>query len=230
MKQLATCLLRMFNRMEEAYNNNAFSERKTMDNLYNADIAYALLVIGFIFALLAIVTPGTGVIEIVALALLALAGIAIYQLSFNPWALIILLLSVVPFVYAIRKPKREWALALSILGFIVGSLYIFPTSGLLPAVNPFLAVGFSLIVAVFLWFTVRKVVAAYGTRPLQDLHKLVGLVGQAKTAIQEEGTVQVAGELWSAHSEKLIPAGSRVHVLSREGFMLVVEPEDQPKE
>jgi membrane-bound ClpP family serine protease len=200
-----------------------------MESLYNANIAYVLLVVGFVFALLAIVTPGTGIIEIVALFLLTLAGVAVFHLSFNPWALIILVLAVIPFVYAIRKPKREWALALSILGVIVGSLYLFPSTGLLPAVNPILAVVMSVLMAGFLWLTVRKVVKAYAARPLQDLHSLIGKVGQAKTRIQEDGSVQVAGELWSARSEKEIQAGSWVCVLRREGFVLIVEPDDQSK-
>jgi len=39
----------------------------------------------------------------------------------------------------------------------------------------------------------------------------------------------VASELWSARSEQPIPAGSRIHVISREGFTLVVETDDQSK-
>ncbi len=193
-----------------------------MEILYNPDIAYVLLVAGFVFALLAIVTPGTGLIEIMALFLLALAGFAIYNVGFNLWALIILILSIIPFVYAIRKPKREWALVLSILGVIAGSLYLFPSKGFVPAVNPILASVVSLLVAGFLWLVVRKVVAAYRAHPLQDLKKLIGQTGETKTRVHETGSVQVSGELWSARSEKPIPAGSRVHVVSREGFILVV--------
>ena len=200
-----------------------------MEILYNADIAYVLLVVGFVLALLAIVTPGTGIIEIGAFFLLVLAGIGITRIGFNLWALIILILAVIPFIYAIRKPKREWALALSIVGVIAGSLYLFPSSGLLPAVNPFVAILFSLAIAGFLWWAIRKVVAAHHARPLQDLQKVVGQVGEAKTRIQEEGSAQVAGELWSARSEKSIPAGSRVRVLRREGFVLIVEHDDQSK-
>ena len=200
-----------------------------MDILNNADIAYVLLVVGFVLALLAIVTPGTGVIEIGAFFLLALAGFGIYQIGFNLWALIILVISIIPFVYAIRKPKREWALALSILGVIAGSLYLFPTTSFLPAVNPFLATLISLLVAGFLWWAIRKVVAAHHARPLQDLQKLIGQTGEAKSRILEEGSVQVAGELWSARSEKPIPAGSHVRVLSREGFTLIVEHYDQSR-
>jgi membrane-bound ClpP family serine protease len=52
------------------------------------------------------------------------------------------------------------------------------------------------------------------------------MVGEAKTNIHQEGSVQVDGELWTAHSEEMIPIGSRVRVVDRNGFMLVVEAAD----
>lgn len=200
-----------------------------MEILYNPNIAYVLLVVGFVLALLAIVAPGTGLLEVGAFFLLALAGFATYQIGFNLWALIILILSLIPFVYAIRKPKREWALALSILGVIAGSLYLFSSEGFLPAVNPILAALVSLLVAGFLWWTIRKVVTAHHARPLQDLQSLIGQIGEAKTRVQEEGSVQMAGELWSARSDKPIPAGSRVRVVSREGFVLIITLDEHSK-
>ena len=200
-----------------------------MDILLNPNIAYVLLVLGSILLLMAIVTPGTHLLEGGALFMLVLAGYAIYHLGFNLWALIVLILSLVPFVYAIQKPKRERFLALSLLGVIIGSVYLFPSSGLLPAVNPFVAVVVSALSAGFLWLVVRKSIQAHHARPLQDLSALIGKTGQAKTRVQEEGSVQMAGELWSARSEKPIPAGSRVRVVSREGFVLVVTLDEQSK-
>jgi membrane-bound serine protease (ClpP class) len=194
-----------------------------MEFLYNPNIAYVLLIAGFTLALLALVAPGTGVLEIAAFFLLALAGVSIFHIGFNLWALVVLVLSLLPFIYATRKPKREWALLLSIIGVIAGSLYLFPSNGLLPAVNPLLAIIVSLSIAGFLWLVIRKVVAAHDKRPLQDLQSLIGQIGEAKTRIEEEGSVQVAGELWSARSEKPIMAGSRVRVLGREGFILIVK-------
>ena len=200
-----------------------------MDILLNPNIAYILLVLGSVLLLMAIVTPGTHLLEGGALFMLALAGYAIYRLGFNLWALIVLGLSLVPFVYAIQKPKRELILALSLLGVIIGSVYLFPSSGWLPAVNPAVAVIVSALSAGFLWLVVRKGIQAHHARPLQDLKNLIGQTGQAKTRVQEEGSVQVAGELWSARSQKSIQAGSRVRVVSREGFVLVVTLDDQSK-
>ena len=78
-----------------------------MDFLLEPNIAYLILLGGVLLGLMAIVTPGTGLFEVGAFFCLALAGYAIYNLSFNWWALVILVLSIVPFVYAIQKPKRE---------------------------------------------------------------------------------------------------------------------------
>jgi membrane-bound serine protease (ClpP class) len=200
-----------------------------MNFLLDPNIAYLLLVFGSVTLLLAIVTPGTGLLEVGAIFLLMIAGYAIYHLGFNVWALIALGLALVPFLYAIQKPRREWALALSILGVIIGSLYLFPSKGFLPAVNPILAILVSLIVAGFLWLVTRKAVATFHARPMQDLKSLVGQIGQAKTEVSDSGSVQVDSELWSARSGKLIPAGSRIRVVSREGFTLIVERDDQSK-
>ncbi|MGA2502903.1 MAG: NfeD family protein [Anaerolineales bacterium] len=197
--------------------------------LLDPNIAYILLVFGSILLLMAIVTPGTHLLEGGAIFLLALAGYAIYNLGFNVWALIVLILSLIPFIYSIQKPKREPILALSLLGVIIGSVYLFPSNGLLPAVNPFLALVVSVIAAGFLWLAVRKGMQAYHARPLQDLSALIGKTGQAKTRVEVDGVVQMAGELWSARSEIPVPAGGRVRVVSREGFVLVVTPEEQSK-
>ena len=203
-----------------------------MNILLNANIAYLLLMFGSVFVLLALVTPGTHLLEGGALLLLAAAGFEVFQLGFNVWALIVLILALVPFIYAIyatKRPWREWALALSILALIVGSLYLFPGKGWLPAVNPILAVVISALSAAFLWMAARKGMQAQRARPLQDLKGLIGQVGQAKTEVFDSGSVQVASELWSARSEQPIPAGSRIRVVSRAGFTLVVETDDQSK-
>lgn len=197
-----------------------------MDFLLDPNIAYLFLLGGVLMAMLALATPGTGFLEIGAFFCIALAGYAVYNLSFNGWALIILALSIVPFIYAIQKPKRELYLGLSILLLVAGSVFMFPSTGVQPTVNPFVAVVASALVTGFLWIAVRKSVEAAHERPSHDLDALVGQIGEAKTKVHEDGSVQVAGELWSAQSEKEISAGSPIKVLRRDGFVLVVEKEN----
>ena len=110
-----------------------------MDFLLNPNVAYLILLGGILLGLMAVIVPGTGYFEIGALFCLALAGYAVYNLSFNWWALVILVLSIFPFLYSIQKPKREIYLGLSILLLVIGSVFLFATDGWKPAVNPFVA-------------------------------------------------------------------------------------------
>jgi membrane-bound serine protease (ClpP class) len=194
-----------------------------MDFLLDPNVAYLILLGGVLLAMLSLASPGTGFLEIGAFFCIVLAGYAIYKLSFNWWALLLLGLSLVPFVYAIQKPKREPFLALSILLLVAGSVFMFPRTADQAIVNPIVAIIASALVAGFLWIAVRKSVEATSVRPSHDLTGLVGQVGEARTKINEEGSVLVAGELWSARSAEPIPAGSSVRVLRREGFILIVE-------
>ena len=194
-----------------------------MDFLLDPNIAYLILLGAVLLGMMALASPGTGLLEIGALFCIALAGYAIYHLSFNWWALLLIGLSIVPFIYAIQKPKRELFLALSILLLVIGSIFMFPRTEGQSIVNPFVAIIASVLVAGFLWIAVRKSVEATHIKPSHDLTGLVGQVGEARTKVKEEGSVLVAGELWSARSETPIPAGSSIRVLGREGFTLIVE-------
>ena len=194
-----------------------------MEFLLNPNIAYLFLLGGVLLVMLALATPGTGFFEISALFCMVLAGYAVYSLSFNWWALVLIVLSIVPFIYSIQKPKRELYLGISILVLVVGSVFFFPRENGGPAVNPFVAFFASVLVSGFLWIAVGKTIQAAHARPSHDLNALVGKTGEAKTKIHDEGSVQVAGELWTAKSEKPIKAGSPIRVLRREGFVLIVE-------
>jgi len=193
-----------------------------MDFLLEPNIAYLILLSGVLLSLMAIVTPGTGLLEVGAFFCLALAGYAVYNLSFNWWAIVLLALSIVPFIYSIQKPKRELYLGLSIFLLVVGSVFLFAVDGWKPAVNPLVALVTSGLISTFLWIVVRKTVQAASVRPTHDLEVLPGLTGEAKSKIHDEGSVYVAGEMWSARSDEPIPAGSTIRVVRREGFILVV--------
>src|ERR1700690_1333221 len=122
-----------------------------MDILLNPNIAYLLLVAATFLGLVALTAPGSGIPEISALFCMVLAGYAVYHLSFNEWALAILVVSVVPFVFSIRGPRRELWLAVSIAGLTVGSVFFFPAGRGIISVKPALAIIKSALYAGFLW-------------------------------------------------------------------------------
>ena len=193
--------------------------------LLNPNVAYLLLVAGFTFATLSLLAPGTGLLEIGALFALLLAGWGIYNLPVNFWALGVLLLGVFPFLLAVRRSGRLTFLGISILALVVGSAFLFRGEGWRPAVDPVLALLVSVLVTGFFWVVVQKTLEAERARPTHDLDALVGSLGEAKTEVHMEGTVQVAGELWTARSAEPIPDGARIRVIGREGLILDVKPD-----
>lgn len=190
----------------------------------NPNIAYILLVSGFSMALLAVITPGTGVLEVIGIFVLLLAGWAVYSLPINYWALVILLLSIVPFVVAVVKKGHRLYLGLSIIALVVGSVFLFRGDvWWRPEISPVLAVIVSLLVGGFFWIVAQKTLEARAAPPVHDLDTLINAVGEAKTDIHHEGSAQVDGELWSAYSVEPIPGGAQVKVVRRDGFTLRVE-------
>ncbi|MGQ9832979.1 MAG: NfeD family protein [Candidatus Villigracilaceae bacterium] len=200
-----------------------------MNILLDPNVSYVLLVLGIFLAALALISPGTGMLEVGALFLTALAAYGAYNLGVNIWSLIVILLAVLLYFYAIRAKRPGLVLGLSILGLIGGSAFLF-TDGWKPLVNPFLAGIISVLSAGSMWLMITKALEAHRVQPRHSLEALIGQIGEAKTSIHEEGSVQVAGELWSARSLKPIRAGSRVRVLERDGFVLLVTSDEKTSE
>ena len=200
-----------------------------MDFLLDPNIAYILLVFVSMLLILAALNPGSGLLELGAIFLLLLAGWAIYNLSINPWALGLMFIGFGAFLLAVRGPNRRLLLTASILALVAGSSFLFRGEGWQPAVNPWLALVLSTISAGSFWLIAVKVLEAARARPTHDLSQLIGVIGEAKSEIFLEGSVHVSGELWTARSETLIPDGSQVRVIGREGFILLVEPYSKTK-
>ncbi len=202
-----------------------------MDLLTNPNVAYLLLAGGLVFAILALGAPGTGVLEIFALSLVLLSGYIVVSapISINWWAFPLILAGLVLFFLAVQKPNRMVHLVVSILALVLGSTYLFQGNvWYIPGVNPLLAAVVSIFSAGFFWLVARKVIESRSVPPSHDLEGLIGKIGEARTEIHRGGEVLVDSELWSARSTQIIPNGSRVRVIGREGFTLEVEAVDQP--
>lgn len=197
--------------------------------LLNPNLAYLLLVIGSLLAILALFTPGTGVLEIGAIFILILAGWQVYNLPVNLWALIVLVVGVVPFFLAVRRSRQLIYLGIAILAFIVGSSFLFRGDAWWqPAINPILTGVVSVLTGGFLWLTITKVLDADRSAPSHDLTNLVGAIGETRSSVHDEGSAQIAGELWTVRSAEPIPENTKVRVVKREGFVLEVETLQKP--
>jgi len=189
------------------------------------DVSYLFIVGGFLLAVLALFAPGTGVIEIAAISAVLLGGYGVISQPIHLWALIILLVGVIPFVFAVRKSGQIGYLIVSIVALGIGSSYIYnSTAWYLPGINPVLAFIISVLSGGFMWLVARKSLEALAIKPRNKLDELVGATGETQTEINHiDGSVYVGGENWSARSQQPIPVNARVRVVKREGFVLDVE-------
>lgn len=199
-----------------------------MEFSLDPNLAYLILVIATILAVLALLSPGSGFIEIGAVIAALFAAYSIYRLPLNGIALAILCVGGILFLVAFFRKDRRWILGSSILCLIIGSAFLFRSEHWWqPAVNPLLAILVSAATGSFFWVIGRKLLEASVATPHHDPDRLIGELGEAKTDIHQHGSVQVDGELWSATSHTPIPAGSLVRVVKRDGFTLEVVKEEQ---
>jgi membrane-bound serine protease (ClpP class) len=190
------------------------------------DILYVLFVLGLWTLALAVVTPGTGVLEVLAVAGLGLAAVGTAYVPINTWALMPLVLGVAMFALSLFR-RRTWLwLLLAAASESLGSAFLFVTPAGSPAVDPLLAVLTSALTVGFFWLAVGKAITAQRSKPRVEPLDVVGRTGEARTAIDPTGSAYVAGELWSVRSENPIAVGARVRVIERNGLILTVVPQD----
>ncbi len=201
----------------------------TIPSSFFSNLMYLLLVAGVWFASLALISPGTGIYEVLTLITLGGATAGLFYIPFNAWAFIPLALGLAAFLSSLWIKKLEGILlGISALLFSLGSIYLFQSTWDEPAVHPILAIVVSLSTLGFYWFAIRKTIAAQRMQSIHDPALILGQVGVSRTLIDPIGTVYVGGENWSARSEQPIPAGANVLVKSRKGLVLNVELVELP--
>jgi membrane-bound ClpP family serine protease len=194
-----------------------------MNPLLDPNVAYVILVLGFFLAVMALFTPGTGLLELGALSLLVIAGFSIVNLPFNLWALALLIFGLPPLLYYLRKTGKTAYLIAAIAVLEIGSIFIFRAESGILAVHPLLAAVTGGVLGVLIWIIARRALEAINLKPsLRE--NFTGEIGEARTSILLEGSVYVGGENWTARSKTRIPDGSLVRVTGREGLVLLVEP------
>ena len=192
--------------------------------LLNPNLVYLFIIGGFSLAFMAILAPGTGILEIMALFLLMIAGWGIFNLPINYWALALLILGVFPPVIALRMTKKMYFLVISVTSLVIGSAFLLKGGTWYSlAINPGLAIVVSILIGSMFWIITNKTLEADAAPPSHDLGTLIGALGEAKSYVYHEGSVLVHRELWTARSNEPIEAGAQIRVIDREGFILIVE-------
>jgi membrane-bound serine protease (ClpP class) len=193
--------------------------------LTDPNISFLLLVLGLWCVVLAVSLPGTGLPEATAVVSLALAAVGLLQLPVDVVGLLLIGLALALFILEFQVNAHGALLIGGGVALALGALAVYrgadDTTGTLSWVT---VVGAPLVSSLGFAFIIRKGLAAQRAPAVQDLRRLIGQVGVARTPVAREGSVYVGGELWSATAETPIPAEASVVVVDRRGLVLTVAP------
>ena len=189
-----------------------------------ANIIYLVLVAGIWLAVLAVLQPGTGALELLVVIAFSIVGLSTLVLQFSYWALIIIFVGAVLFVIALRKEKPGLWLALSALAFSAGSSLLFGIDDEGTAVHPFLAITVTILTVGYFWLAIRGIMISQRAAPSIDPTRVLGQIAEVRAPLDPVGAVYAAGELWTARADTLVDVGERVTVVSADGLILKVEP------
>jgi membrane-bound serine protease (ClpP class) len=195
--------------------------------LTNPNIVFVLLTIGVQAILIELSSPGGWVAGFIGAVCLALAAYGVGVLPVNWFGIIFIIIAFVLFVVDIKAPTHGALTAAGTGSLIIGALVLFNSPGTpqFQRVSVPLVIGVSLVTAAIFFAAVTFAIRAQKV-PIRTGHEsLIGRVGVARSDLNPNGTVQMAGELWTAETETgeaPIPAGTRVEVVRAEGVRVFV--------
>jgi len=202
-----------------------------MEFLINPNIAYLSIVGAVMCVMLTFVIPRSRIPVFGVIVCLALTWYEISQLKADPSALIVAVLSPIPFFIAVRTSRLHFPLLLlSLLMVTIGSYFIFTDQNDNPIVSLNWVIGVSFLSALFAWGAYNRQIQKQHEKGIYDPDSVVGLIGEARTEIDSSGLVLLEGELWRARSKTPIPAGSAVRVIRSGGGLLTVQKAEKLSE
>jgi len=196
--------------------------------LTNPNIVFLLLSIGVQAILIEMSSPGGWVAGFIGVVSLALVVYSFGIIPVNLFGLIFLVLAFVLFIMDVKAPTHGALTAAGIGSFVAGSLILFNsirTPGF-PQVSVPLVIGTALFLALSFSVIVSFAIRALKIPKVMGRESLVGKTGVVSQVLDPLGSVQLAGEMWSAELAEPgepLPVGTRVTVTVVEGLRLKVK-------
>lgn len=199
------------------------TREKILDVIGDPNIAYVLMMLGFLGIFFELSTPGVILPGVIGGISLILAFFAFQTLPVNYAGVLLILLALVLFIAEIKIISHGMLTVGGVIAMTFGSILLFESP------EPYLKVSLSLIITTvllvsgFAYFVIRKAIAAHRKKPSSGKEGLIGEKGHADSDILAEGRVFVRGEYWDAWSDQPVVTGDKVVVVSVEGMRVKVE-------
>jgi membrane-bound serine protease (ClpP class) len=201
--------------------------------VFDPTIAYLLMTIGFFAILIELFHPGALVPGVSGVVCLVLSFVGFAAMPMNWGGVVLILAAAALFVLDLKAAVHGGLTVAGLICFVIGSLLLYSPPGPPSPTLPDVSVGIPALVAaagvggLFSLLVVRTALRMAGRAPITGSQLLSGATGVTRSLLDPNGTVNVAGQVWSARVRNgRIDAGRPVRVVSRTGLVLEVEPTD----
>lgn len=193
--------------------------------LIDPNVAYILMLVA-VFGLIAEVSsPGAILPGVIGGLSAILALVALSTLPINLAGLVLVAFAFLLFVADIKAQTHGVLTVGGLISLLLGSAFLINTGAVDIGIDWRVIVVATAAVGLGFAFVVRKAVGARSQWTLNASDRLVGTLGEARSAIDPTGRVFVAGALWDARtSAGPIASGQTVRVVAQEAGDLQVEP------
>jgi membrane-bound serine protease (ClpP class) len=196
-----------------------------LNTLINPNIAYILMLVGFLGLFIEITHPGVIVPGIVGIISLILAFYAFAILPINFAGLLLIIVAIVLFIGEALTPISFGILTLTgAIAMFFGSLMLIDSTFFTLRVSIGVILPFVLSIATIVIFLATNVVKTHRRKVQSGVSTLIGKIGMAQTDIVETGQVFLDGEIWTALNQDQAPIlkGQKVKVLGIDKVKLLV--------
>lgn len=203
--------------------------RKEMNFRYNfllklsdPNIAYIFMMLGFYGIFFELSNPGALVPGIVGGIFIILALFSFQTLPINWAGVALIIFAMILFILEVKVISYGGLTIGGVVAMVLGSIM------LIDSPIPALQVSLSVIIPVVILTASLFVISMYlyyqalRMKPITGMEGLVGEVGTARTDIENQGKVNIQGEIWNAFSDEPISAGESVEVVSVSGLKLKI--------
>jgi membrane-bound serine protease (ClpP class) len=198
--------------------------QRVLGAIAHPNIAFLLLSLGILGITIELWSPGAILPGVVGAISLLLAFFALQLLPVNYAGLLLIVLGLLFLALEIKVTSYGLLTAGGLVSLVFGAMI------LIDAPEPELRLSFRFVLPVVLGFAgiglflVRLAVLAQRSAPVSGTAGMIGMFGEALTAIEPGrwGQVRVRGEIWRALSAESIAPGDRVRVSNLDGLTVTV--------
>ena len=210
----------------ETYGYDPNLRQKVLLPLINPSLALLVLVVGLAGVYIEFTNPGLIVPGVLGGIMLIVGLMALSLLPINLAGVALILLAVTFFIIEAMTPVNGILATGGVIAMVLGIVILVDTDvpelqiGWLPAIAitlPFAAISV---------FLLQLAIRSFRFKVATGIEAMVGEFGEARTALDPEGTVFVHGELWNARSDSSVSPGQKIRIVSVQGMKLEVEPRE----